>query len=173
MHLPRKGRYADDKNIAELKEIADSYPDLKVIIAHLGRCFNLSVFEQAIEKMGNYFDWFWYDTAAVSNPNVLKLAFERILPSRIMFGQDMHIFLWHGFRTWTKDQYFNICREDLKWKRVLEDESAQENYTFYLYVQMKNILDTMDALNLSNQHKAQYFKENANQLFGNIVLANN
>lgn len=165
LHLPRADRFADDHNIAELKQIADAFPDVKVIIAHLGRCFNQIFFEQALTKMGSYFNWFWYDTAAVSNPNVLKLAFENVLPEKIMFGQDLHIFLWHGFRLWTKTRYVNICREELPWKKVIDDEKTQVGYTFYLYEQLKNILDALDELCLDETFKSNYFKYNAEKLF--------
>ena len=169
LHLPRAKRFADDNNIAELKEIADTFPNVKVIIAHLGRCYNQVFFEQAITKMGSYFDWFWYDTAAVSNPNVLKIAFENIPPEKIMFGQDLHIFLWHGFRLWTKTRYVNICREELPWKRAIDDEKTQEKYTFYLYEQLNNILDAIDDLHFDKTYKTNYFKYNAKKLFQTCI----
>ncbi|MEG1016848.1 MAG: amidohydrolase family protein [Oscillospiraceae bacterium] len=165
LHLPRAGRLADAKNISELKEISDSFPKLKVIVAHVGRCFNPCFLESAMVELGDYLNKFWYDTAAVANPQVLKLAFTAIDPTKIMFGLDLPIFLWHGKRYWTQDKYINACREPLPWKKDIDDEETQAQYTFYVYEQIKNILDTADDLGLGDEFKRNYFAMNARKFF--------
>ena len=115
MHLPRAGRMPDDRNVAELKEIRNEFPKLKLCIAHFGRCFTPYHFSQAIEKMGEDIHWPYFDTAAVLNPEVYELALTTLSPERILFGTDEPIFLWHGKRTWTKTGYQNLAREDFAW----------------------------------------------------------
>ncbi len=166
MHLPRAGRMPDDRNIAELKEIRREFPNLKLCIAHFGRCFTPYHFGQAIEKMGEDIHWLYFDTAAVLNPTVYELALKKLSPERILFGTDEPIFLWHGKRTWTKTAYQNLAREDFAWNTHTEGTEAEAGYTFYVYEQVNNILDTIDKLGLGAQTAGQIFGGNAKKLLG-------
>ncbi len=166
MHLPRAGRMPDDNNIAELKQIRKEFPDLKLCIAHFGRCFTPYHFEQAIEKMGEDIDWLYFDTAAVLNPEVYELALKRLRTDRILFGTDEPIFLWHGKRTWTKTGYQNLAREDFAWNKHIEGSEAEEKYIFYVYEQVNNILDAIDRLSLGNETAENIFGANAKRLLG-------
>lgn len=166
MHLPRAGRMPDDRNIAELKEIRNEFPKLKLCIAHFGRCFTPYHFSQAIEKMGEDIHWLYFDTAAVLNPGVYELALTTLSPGRILFGTDEPIFLWHGKRTWTKTGYQNLAREDFAWNTHREGREAEAGYTFYVYKQVNNILDTIDKLGLGAEVAGQIFGGNAKKLLG-------
>ena len=39
LHLPRRGRLADDNNVHELLTARNKYPDVNIILAHFGRAF--------------------------------------------------------------------------------------------------------------------------------------
>lgn len=162
LHLPRAGRMPDDDNIRELKEIRDRYPALKLCLAHLGRCFTPYYLEAALDKLGTYADSFYYDTAAVSNPRVFRLALERLPLTRVLFGTDLPIFLWHGRRRWTEKGYFNLCREDFPWN-THEEKDRETEYTFYVYWQLNHLLDTMDQMGFGGAERQQVFYENARQ----------
>ncbi len=162
LHLPRAGRMPDGDNIRELKEIRDKYPDLKICIAHFGRCFTPYYFKAAIEKMGDYINTFYFDTAAVMNIQVHGLALEMLPHDKIMYGSDLPIFLWHGRRRWTEKGYFNLCREDFPWNRH-EDRENEAGYTFYIYEQINNLLDAMERLNLDQKTKEKIFFQNAKE----------
>ena len=166
MHLPRAGRMPDDRNVAELKEIRNEFPKLKLCIAHFGRCFTPYHISQAIEKMGEDIHWPYFDTAAVLNPEVYELALTTLSPERILFGTDEPIFLWHGKRTWTKTGYQNLAREDFAWNTHSEGRKTEAGYTFYVYEQVNNILDTIDKLGLGAEVAGQIFGGNAKELLG-------
>ncbi len=165
LHLPRAGRLADKDNVRELKEILREFPGIKLILAHLGRCFNPRYFEEAMVLLGEDIHKMWFDTAAVLNPKVHQLAFSSLAKERIFFGLDLPIFLWHGKRMWTEDTYSNLCREALPWKQNIEDEKAQSEYVFFVYEQLNNLLDTMEALYFSSDEKAGFFEGNARTFF--------
>jgi hypothetical protein len=162
IHLPRAGRLPDEDNIKELKLIRNKYPDLKIVIAHFGRCFNLEPFLQGIKKLGNDLEGFYFDTAAVLNPQVYAAAFDSIRPDRILFGTDMPVMLWHGKRTWNNGTYQNLCRENFPWNTHSEGEEAERHYTFFIYEQIKN---TLDAIGNDNKLKRQVFYENAEKVY--------
>lgn len=144
LHLPRPQRFPDDGNIRELLEIKEKYPDIKLIIAHCGRSYAINVIKEARRKLGSMLNEFYYDIAAVLNPVVLRYMLENVPHDRIMYGTDLPVFLWHGRRRWTDDDYYNLAREDFPWNTHYEGKAAEEGYTFFLYEQLKNILDIAD-----------------------------
>ena len=157
IHLPRKGRIADPDNVRELLEMRQSYPDIQIVIAHFGRSFNLVYLKEALEQMGDSAADFYYDTAAVLNPEVYELAFSKLPLQRILYGSDAPIMLWHGKRTWTDRTYTNLTSEPYSWNRHLEGAEAESGYTFFLYEQMKVILDTLEHMGLGDGVKEDLF----------------
>lgn len=161
LHLPRKDRLADANNVRELLEIRQKYPDITIIIAHLGRSFCPIYLEKGLSQMGADVDGFYFDTAAVINPAVYRLAFDRLDCQKILYGTDAPLMYWHGKRRWTETTYENLCREDYSWNRHAEGVEMEQSYTFILYEQLKNILDTMDSFGFSMDEKIGFFGENA------------
>jgi predicted TIM-barrel fold metal-dependent hydrolase len=166
LHLPRAGRFADENNIRELREIMLEFPNLKIIIAHLGRCFNPYYFQKAAEILGDDIHRFWFDTAAVMNPEVLTLAMKTLHGDQLLFGLDLPILLWHGSRRWTEKAYHNVCRENLAWNKHIEGAAVEAGYTFFVYEQLNNILNVMESLGKGEEYKQAFFYENANRFFG-------
>jgi uncharacterized protein len=163
MHLPRAGRLPDPDNVNEIRSILNDYPNVKLVIAHFGRCFNHEYFEKALKVLGNDIHRLWFDTAAVINPKVYSLAFENLDSHKILFGTDFPIMLWHGKREWPNGTYINLCRENFSWnKHYYPDQES--NYTFIVYEQLNNILDAIgDDRNLLQK----VFRGNATDVYGN------
>ena len=164
LHLPRRDRLADRDNIRELLEIRQKYPDIDIIIAHLGRSFCPVFLAEGLDRMGSDASGFYFDTAAVINPDVYRMAFERIDYHKILFGTDAPIMYWHGKRIWTEREYFNLCREDFSWNRHTEGREAEAQYTFILYEQLRSILDAMQLSGFSTVEKDAVFCDNAKAL---------
>ena len=53
MHLPRAGRLPDPDNISEIKEILDDYPDVRLVVAHFGRCSSMSSLKGVLKNSVN------------------------------------------------------------------------------------------------------------------------
>lgn len=140
LHLPRAGRLPDPDNVAEIRSILDDYPNIRLVVAHFGRCFNHEYFERAFDVLGEDMQRLWFDCAAVMNPKVHEIAFDRLDYHRILFGTDLPIFLWHGRREWDEHGYHNLCREDFRWNshKYPQEESG---YTYFLYEQLNNMLN--------------------------------
>jgi predicted TIM-barrel fold metal-dependent hydrolase len=165
LHLPRAGRMPDDNNIRELREIRQQYPSLHISIAHMGRCFTPFHFELAIKKLGEDAAGFWFDTAAVLNPEVHKASLSLLDHRQILFGTDEPIFLWHGRRAWTKTTYRNLAREDFAWNTHEEGKDKESQYTFYVYEQINNILTAIENAGLGEEGKKAIFHDNASKFF--------
>jgi predicted TIM-barrel fold metal-dependent hydrolase len=165
LHLPRSGRFPDENNIRELREIISEFPNLKIVIAHLGRCFNPIYFEKAAKILGDDIYHFWFDTSAVMNSEVHAMAMDILHEDKIFFGLDMPTLLWHGKRRWTETTYINLCREDFPWNKHIEGKATEEKYTFFVYEQINNILNTMETLRKSSDYKERIFYKNAVEFF--------
>ncbi|MEJ8733677.1 amidohydrolase family protein [Mediterraneibacter sp. ICN-202921] len=164
LHLPRKGRIADPDNIRELLEMRQKYPDIQIVIAHFGRSFTPCYLEQALEEMKEDKAGFYWDTAAVLNPQVYSLAFKELPEDRILYGTDAPIMLWHGKRRWTYDKYINLVREEFSWNTHEEGKEAESHYTLFIYEQMRSILDNIEELEMGETFKRKLFSENAKRL---------
>ncbi len=160
LHLPRRGRLADDDNIRELLTARDRYPDVSIIIAHFGHSFCPVYLQEGLQKLGGAHGYY-FDTTAVINPEVYDLAFSEIGTDRILYGSDMPILFWHGRREWTKLEYRNLCREDFLWNTGRRPAEEEAGYTLFLYEQMRAILDAMQRHGLTEQERDGIFGQNA------------
>jgi len=165
LHLPRKGRLADDQNVKELLDMRERYTDITIIIAHFGRSFCPVYLETGLKKLGNV-QGFYFDTSAVINPEVYTIAFDNIPPGNILFGSDMPITLWHGTREWTETGYTNICRENFSWKSRQLPADIEAGYVVFLYEEVSAILDALDHHYPKGQEKEQIFFRNAKIALG-------
>ena len=165
LHLPRRGRLPDDDNIREIKDIVNSYPDIHLIIAHFGRCFTIKHFLEGIRKLGEDKNAIYFDTSAVLNPEIYEAALESLDWTRILFGSDMPILLWHGKRKWTETEYINLCREDFSWNKHIEERKKEDHYTFFLYEQINNILNALQKKGAGDKEKQGLFSDNALKAF--------
>ena len=161
LHLPRAERLPAPENVAEIRTILEQYPNVKLVIAHFGRCFNVEYFEQALVALGDDIHRVWFDTAAVLNPAVHRLAFAELDYRKILFGTDLPIFLWHGKREWKNGHYTNLCRENFSWNKHLYPDD-EENYTFFVYEQIKNMLDIIGD---DEEKKSAVFFCNAKEVY--------
>ena len=94
--------HPDEMN--RMPEFANKYPDMKLIIAHLGTVDHVNAIEDA--KYGNIYT----DTSGVasSNNNVVEYAISRIGADRILFGTDTYA---AGFQR-GRIEYAPISEED-------------------------------------------------------------
>ena len=164
LHVPRAGRLPDERNIRELLQLRQQYPDIAIIIAHMGRSYCPATLRQGLDKLGRHANEFHYDCAAVLNPAVLSLALERLDHDKIHYGTDLPVFWWHGRRRWTEDRYFNLAREDFDWN-THADREHEDTYTLFLYEQLNNLLDVTGEDRDPADLRQQIFYGNSARLF--------
>ena len=134
-------------NIRELLELRQKFPDAKIIIAHYGRSYNIEVIRRAYAEMGKDMEGFYFDNAAVINPEVHRFMLEHLPQDRIFYGSDMPLLLWHGKRTWESGTYHNHAKEHFPWNAgAPESEAERSGYTFFLYEQARHLLDAIDSV---------------------------
>lgn len=177
-HIPRNGRFRDMVNLNQLRIINDKYPDLKLIVAHVGRAY-------AMEDLGDpsftSFDYLkdcnnlYYDITANTNAEVFTKMLEYISPDRIFFGSDLPITYMHMRRIVDeKACYWNLVPPgiygDLTNVPHMRDVSAEEGekLTFFIYEEILAMKKAAENAKLSKQDVANIFNDNAERMIKEI-----
>ncbi|KKL53324.1 hypothetical protein LCGC14_2276590, partial [marine sediment metagenome] len=85
LHVPKAERLGHPANIRQIKEIRRRYPDIVLVIAHLGRCYTEPHAAEALPQLADD-PGLYFDNSAVLNPVSHRIALEHIGPERIVFG---------------------------------------------------------------------------------------
>ena len=142
LHIPRSTRLKDRVNLAQMMEIDEKYPDLKLIIAHVGRAY-------CREDVGDAFDILskskrmYVDFSANTNDWVFEGLIKAIGPKRILFGSDMPILRMRMKRICEEGKYINIVPKGLygdvsKDSHIRETKGEEaEKLTTFMYEELR------------------------------------
>lgn len=163
LHVPRAGRLAHPKNIAEIKEIRKRYPDVRLVIAHLGRSYTLPHAEEGLLPLADD-PGIYFDTSAVLNPEVLALALKHIGPDRILYGTDNPIFFMRGRRQWQDRTYINRTSHPFHFNTNRESPEIEAKYTIYMYEALKAFKDVCEEAGVDRAGVEKMFSGNVEKL---------
>lgn len=172
LHVPRDGRLRDPVNLAQMLEIEQRYPNLKLIIAHVGRAY-------CPEDVGNAFEVLaktqrmLFDFSANTNADVFRRLLETVGPQRVLFGSDLPITRMRMRRICENGHYVNLVPRglygdvsgDSHMREVEAPEASQ--LTFFLYEEIKAFRQAAEAVGLSRHDIADVFCNNARKILGN------
>ena len=168
LHLPRAERLADPANISEVLQLRQRYPQVVLVIAHLGRSYSgyyaRAGFPALAEDPGILFD-----TSAVLNPAVLALALDRFGPQRLLFGTDLPIFYMRGRRIWRGKEYINLTSGDYSRNTNRQPPEVEATYTLSLYEMIAALGDTIQALGYLEDALQAVFHDNARRLVAQVL----
>lgn len=166
LHIPRDLRLKDPVNLAQMLEIERTYPNVKLIIAHVGRAY-------CIEDVGNAFEVLtetqkmMFDFSANTNQEVFEQLIKAVGPRRIMFGSDMPITQMRMKRICENRTYINLVPQGLygdvtgdKNMREAPPEEA-EKLTFFIYEQIEAFRQAAEACGLIDGDIEDIFHHNA------------
>ena len=108
---------SDSVRIDYVSMLREYYPNMKIIIAHMGRnVYEDPAFsENVIDVFADDEDVF-FDTSTIQHPQILEYAYQTIGAERILFGSD---FPYEYKKDWDREEIFttlkktNICEEDM------------------------------------------------------------
>ena len=168
LHLPRPGRLKDPANIAELKEIAREFPKLKLVIAHVGRSYCLSFAKEGMPQLSDCPNFF-YDIAAVLNPDVLEFTLREVGAKRILWGSDFPILFLRGRQEWRGDRYVNFTPQTFMWNVERRPPEEEARYTLYVYEQLRALREACERVGASRGDVEGVMYSNAMDLLGSCV----
>jgi len=173
LHIPRDGRLKDSVNLAQLLEIERKYPDLKLIVAHVGRAY-------CPEDLGNAFEILAetknmvFDFSANTNSYVFQQLIKAVGPKRILFGSDFPILRMRTRRIYEKGHYVNLVPKGLYGdvagdSHMGEVEGAEaENITFFMYEEIDAFRLAAQAEGLTKWDIEDIFHNNAQKIIQNV-----
>ncbi len=169
LHVPKSARLGHPDNLREIAEIRRKYPQIQLVIAHLGRCYTLPHAQEAFTPELAADDGLYFDTSAVLNREVIRLALTRFGPDRIVFGTDNPIFYMRGRRQWQGRTYRNRTSHPFYFNRDRESPEIEGAYTLYMYEMLKALKDACNDVGLNRQEVEGIMRNNSLRLIAQKI----
>jgi predicted TIM-barrel fold metal-dependent hydrolase len=169
LHIPRGKRLRDPVNLEQMIEIERRYPEIRVIIAHIGRAY-------CIEDVGDAFDVLrdtermLFDFSANTNAQVMEGLIRAVGPQRVLFGSDMPILRMRMRRICENGVYINLVppglygdvSDDPHMRAV--DQKEGQKLSFFMYEELLAFRQAAEATRLTAADIKDVFYSNAVRL---------
>ncbi|MHB1453869.1 MAG: amidohydrolase family protein [Saccharofermentanales bacterium] len=169
LHIPRDGRLGDPVNLMQMLEIEKKYPDLKLIIAHVGRAYCPEDVGDAMEILSKTKNMV-FDISANTNSSVFRQLINAVGPQRILFGSDLPILKMRTRRICENADYVNLVPKGLygdvsgdRHMREVEGEEG-ENITFFMYEEIDAFRVAAQAEGLNQSDVEDVFYNTAKRI---------
>lgn len=166
LHIPRAARLKDPVNIRQLLELAERYPDVQTVVAHVGRAYCDSDLGDAFAELASA-DGLMFDISANTNAHVFSEAIANVGPQRLLFGSDLPITRMRMRRICEDGRYINIVPPGL-YGDVSDDPNMRESspeeadkLTFFLYEEIDAFRRAAEEQGLSRSDVEDVFCNNA------------
>ncbi len=163
LHVPKRDRLGHPDNIRQIREIGERYPNVQLVIAHLGRSYTLPHAEESLPQLADD-EGLYFDNSAVMNPDVHRLALETLGPQRILYGTDNPVFYMRGRRQWHGRTYVNRTSHPFHFNRDREPPEVETGYTLYMYEALRALKAACEQVGVSRADIEAIFHGNARRL---------
>ena len=166
IHVPGPERIRDAHTRQVLRQWRRRYPNLPLIVAHLGRAYCMPFAEASFEDLAGI-EGLLLDCSAVLNPGVFELAFRTIGPQRIMWGTDFPVLSrLRGYRVWEGEEYRNVVSGDYPWNTDRQPPEVEAQYTYFIYEALKAMRGGAERAGLTAGDLEDVFYNTAHGLLG-------
>lgn len=166
LHIPRDARLKDKVNIAQLMEIEEKYPDIKLVVAHIGRAYSIEDIGDAFEVLGKTKNMYFDFTANLSD-DAIKACIKAVGTKRLIFGSDLPVAIMRMYRITEDGVYYNVVPRGLYGDVTNEPhmrETDEENVTLMIYEQLRALKRVAIELKLSDNDIESIMYSNAKKL---------
>ena len=112
LHIPRDLRLRDAVNVAQIMEIEEKYPNLKLIVAHIGRAYAKEDIGDAFDVLKNTKNLVFDFTANLCD-DAIRACIEAVGTKRLLFGSDLPVAYMRMYRIVENGEYFNVVPRGL------------------------------------------------------------
>ena len=169
LHIPRHGRLKDPVNIHQIMEFKKEFPNVRLIIAHIGRAYTKNDVGNAFETLKQAED-LMYDFCANCCEYAITELIRNVGPKHVMFGTDMPILRMRTHRIEENNTYINLVppglygdpSQDPHLREVTEEEA--EKITFFAYEELLAFKRACETLGCSRQDIEDMMYNNAFEL---------
>ncbi len=169
LHIPRRGRLRDPLNLEMMLEIEHRYPNVRLVIAHIGRAY-------CPEDVGDAFDILkdarrmHFDFCANTSAYAMEQLLRAVGPKRVVFGSDLPIVRMRMRRICESGSYVNLVppglygdvSDDTHMREVSEEEGSQ--LSFFMYEELLAFRQAAELVGLSAEDIADVMYNNAARL---------
>lgn len=173
LHIPRDGRLRDPVNLHQMMEIEQRYPNVKLIIAHVGRAYCNEDIGDAFNVLSGSKNMV-FDFSANTNRVVFEQLIGAVGSKRILFGSDMPILRMRTRRICENGKYINLVPKGL-YGDVSDDSHMREvegqdalNITFFMYEEIDAFRLASQAVGLNKEDIESIFYKNARNLINSV-----
>lgn len=166
LHIARDKRLRDELNLAQIMEIEEKYPDLKLVVAHIGRAY-------AKEDIGDAFNILKetknlvFDFTANVCDDAIKACIEAVGTKRLLFGSDLPIAFMRMYRIVENGVYYNVVPRGLYGDVEGEPhmrETDETDITMMIYEQIRALKRCAKELRLSDKDVEDIMYTNSKNL---------
>jgi predicted TIM-barrel fold metal-dependent hydrolase len=111
LHVPRADRLADPEIQAGVRWLSRGWPNAKIVLAHCGRCYLPLEMERAIGSVKDLAN-VYLDTSMVMDETVLRMVFDGIDSSRVLYATDFPVAAMLGRRVRVMDHWVDVVVGD-------------------------------------------------------------
>ena len=161
LHMVRDLALADPENISYICQMAEKYPNAKLILAHAGRGFATWTVMDTVEHLVPYKN-IYFDLSAVCESGPFFEIIRKCGHKRVFWGSDYPVSMFRGKCISIGPSFLWLYKEQL------EACSSKTAFSAYL-VGIENLLAVREAcrmLDLTKQQVEDIFYNNAMELFG-------
>lgn len=169
-HIARSRRLGDPVNLAQIREIDEKYPNLTLIVAHIGRAYGPNDIGNGFEELAKTKN-VYVDFAANCYDRAMVGMLKSVGYKRSLYGSDMPIFRMKARRIIDENgMYINLVPKgyygDLSGEihmRELEGKEAEE-LSFYIYDEILAFKRAAEEVGLTKEQVEDVFYGNAKEL---------
>lgn len=167
IHIPRKGRLNDKRNVEEIKAIGTRYPKIKIVLAHAGRSYCYNDIKDSISYLKEIKN-LYVDTAMINSFSVNKVLLEELGPDRVIYGSDLAVAALKGKNVDINNKHYFVTKDPKVWS-ISSSEMVLDNFTFFIYEIIRAIRIAATSLNLSSKEIENIFYLNTERLIDDIL----
>jgi len=164
LHIPRKGRLADESNLEWIEKNAIAYPNAAIVVAHIGRAYFLKNVVGNLDRLAP-FENVYIDIAMLNNWEVLEYAFTHFPQGRVLYGSDAPIAFAEGKSVEINDQYTYVT--PLPWELSICDTTGRVQYTSFMYEELRAVRKATARAGKGDAFVEGLFGGNAERLLAN------
>ena len=162
LHMVRDRALADPLNQATIRRYCETYPNMRLILAHAARGFNPWHTIEGIESLRGLNN-VWCDTSAVTEAGAFEAIVETLGHERLLYGTDFHVSHMRGRCVAIGDSFHWIYAEEMN----LEENHIGLEPVLIGLESLRSLFLALQRLKLSDAQIEDIFYHNAADLLPN------
>ena len=169
LHISKEDRIKNPINVKQLLEIEQKYPNVKLIVAHIGRAYSPEDLGDSLETLAANTKNMMFDFSANTYSYAIEKCIDLMGSQRVMFGTDMPITKMRMYRISENGVYKNVVPRGM-YGDVSGDvhmmETDEPNVTNFAYEILRAFKAAAKNLSLSKDDIDNIMWKNATDLYG-------